>query len=330
MATEIRSLRESEFEEHAELVYISYSYGRELQPGSMLTQPDWWLRGVRSNSYYDPEQTRVMVMDGKLVSSVSCYMRPSYIAGRIVRAVCIGSVCTHPEHRRQGLLRQVLANAREWMMDQGVLWSFLYGAEAVYGSSGWRNMTAWVLRVNLQVSEEFGGDISLRPVEPARDLSTLARIYDTFNSRLTGPTQRTEEYWRSRILGAKAPNCCLLDRAGNAIGYYKGADGDISEIGWVESPRDVLAVILRQWPGQTVSLPVCSSRIVADLQAISALSTQREHYQHGGRITLAESYQGLWQYHQDPDGLFPEFNDTGGLIRFLREHDYVMWSADKC
>ena len=47
MATEIRSLRETEFEEHAELVYISYSYGRDLQPGSMLTQPDWWLRALR-------------------------------------------------------------------------------------------------------------------------------------------------------------------------------------------------------------------------------------------------------------------------------------------
>jgi hypothetical protein len=63
---------------------------------------------------------------------------------------------------------------------------------------------------------------------------------------------------------------------------------------------------------------------------ISAILTQKEHYQHGGSITLEESYQGLWQYHQDPDGLFPEFNDTGGLIRFLREHDYVMWPDDGC
>jgi|GEM_PF-2511980 len=45
MSAEIRSLRESELEEHAELVYVSYSHGRELQPGSMLTRPDWWLQG---------------------------------------------------------------------------------------------------------------------------------------------------------------------------------------------------------------------------------------------------------------------------------------------
>jgi hypothetical protein len=47
-------------------------------------------------------------------------------------------------------------------------------------------------------------------------------------------------------------------------------------------------------------------------------------------INLEDCYQGLWQYHQDPDEIFPEFDDTGALIRFLREHDYVMWPVDKC
>jgi hypothetical protein len=216
------------------------------------------------------------------------------------------------------------------MMEQAVLWSYLYGSEDIYGSRGWRNMTAWSLNVALKVSEDFGGDISLRPVDPERDVHALVQIYNSFNSQLTGPTCRTAEYWQRRILGKRAANFYLLKRDDQAIGYYAGADGDISEIGWSESPRDILAAVLRQWPGQTVYFPMCTHRIVEDMQGISVIPTQKEHHDHSGRITLEESYQGLWQYHQDPGGLFPEFSDTGGLIRFLREHDYVMWPADKC
>ena len=330
MAAKIRSLKESEFEEHAELVYVSYSYGRDLRPGSMLTLPDWWLQGVRSNPYYEPEQTRVMVMDGRLVSSVSCYVRHSYIAGRTAKTVCIGSVCTHPEYRKRGLLQQVLKNAIEWMTEHGVLWSYLYGSEDIYGSSGWRNVTAWNLNTDLTVRDDFGRNISVRPVDPERDIHTLVQIYNSFNSQLTGPICRTAEYWKLRILGKRRTNFYLLERGDQAIGYYAGADGDISEIGWSESPRDILAVLLRQWPGQTVYFPMCTPQIMADLQGISTIPTQKEHYDHSGSINLEDCYQGLWQYHHDPDGIFPEFNDTEGLIRFLREHDYVMWPADKC
>jgi len=103
MAMEIRGLKNSELDEHADSVYLSYSHDRQLVSGAMLTHQDWWLQGIARNPYYETEQTRVMVLDGKLVSSVTCYLRPSYIAGRIVKAVCIGSVCTHPNYRRQGL-----------------------------------------------------------------------------------------------------------------------------------------------------------------------------------------------------------------------------------
>lgn len=330
MSMEIRSLKESELEEHAELVYVSYSHEEELQPGSMLTRPDWWLQGIRSDPYYKPEQTRVMVMDGRLVSSVSCYIRQSYIDGRTAKTVCIGSVCTHPEYRRRGLLRQVLRNAIEWMTEHGILWSYLYGSEDIYGSSGWRNMTAWSLDVDLNVSECFGKDISIRAVEPERDVHALVKIYNSFNSQLTGPTCRTVEYWQRRILGKRATGFYILERNDQAIGYYAEADGGVFEIGWLGSPRDILAAVLRQWPGRTVYLPICNSLIIEDLQGISIIPTQKENHDHSGSITLNDCCQGLWQYHQDPDGIFPEFDDTEGLIRFLREHDYVMWSVDEC
>ena len=96
----IRALRPDEFEEHAELVFASYTHEREVPEGSMLADREWWLRGIERDPYYEPEQTRVMRLDGKLVASVTCYLRPSYVDGRQRKAACIGSVCTHPDYRR--------------------------------------------------------------------------------------------------------------------------------------------------------------------------------------------------------------------------------------
>ena len=63
--------------------------------------------------------------------------------------------------------------------------------------------------------------------------------------------------------------------------------------------------------------------------AISSIPAQQESHRHPGGITLTESHQGLWRYHQNPDEIFPEFHNTEDLVRFLREHNYVMWNADK-
>jgi GNAT superfamily N-acetyltransferase len=334
LTSEIRGLRPDELQAHNELVFISYSHGRGLDPDSaldrMLSQPDWWIKGVRRSSTYQPEQTRVMVIDGRLVCSVTCHPRPSYIAGRIVSAVCVGSVCTHPSYRRQGLLRQVLKEAADWMKSQGVLWSFLYGNEAVYGGSGWKHLTSWSLSVDMPLREGFGTRITARPASAEADAATLMSIYEQFNGTLTGPTARDESYWRSRVLRpGEDHGYALLEREGTPVGYSVGADATIAELGWSSCAHDVLAFLLRQWPCQRVSIPLCNRAILEVLRAISAIPGQREHHERPAGVTLHDTSRGLWQYHQDPEGLLPEFADTEGLLQFLREHDYVMWSVDR-
>ena len=334
MTSEIRGLRPDELQAHNELVFISYSHGRRLDPDSaldrMLSQPDWWIKGVRRSSTYQPEQTRVMVIDGRLVCSVTCHPRPSYIAGQLVNAVCIGSVCTHPSYRHQGLLRQVLAEAVDWMNSQNVLWSFLYGNQDVYGGSGWRHLTSWSLCVDMPLREGFGAQIVARLASTEADTTTLMSIYQQFNGNLTGPTVRDESYWRDRVLHpGEEHGYTLLERQGAPIGYFAGADATIAELGWTAYPHDVLAFLLRQWPCQRVSIPLCNSSILEVLKAISAIPGQREHHERPAGVTLQDTSRGLWQYHQDPEGLLPEFADTEGLLQFLREHDYVMWSVDR-
>jgi GNAT superfamily N-acetyltransferase len=320
-------------EQHGELVFNSYTHGRTLNLDSeldrMLARPDWWQRAAASMPDYDPQQTRVMVESGKLVCSVTCYPRLCYVAGRLARAACIGSVCTHPTYRRRGLLRQVLSDAIDWIRSQRILWSFLYGNEEVYRGSGWRHLTSWSVAADLRVRDAFGAHIDARPVDLEADLPTLIATYERFNSPLTGPVVRTEQYWRTRVLRAeRASEYSILTNAGRAIGYYVGTEGRSSEIAWTEGGRDVLAFLLRRWSG-TVSLPLCIPGVVEALRDISLSPAQGDYYRHSGGIALEEASRGLWQHHGDPEGFFPEFSDTAGLLRFLREHDYVMWPVGR-
>jgi GNAT superfamily N-acetyltransferase len=329
----IRALKASELDEHTELVFRSYSHNRELAPGSMLTYPDWWRRCIATDPGYEPERTRVLVQDRRLVSSVTCFPRPSYIAGRVAPSVCIGSVCTHPEYRQRGLVRHVLAEAIEWMKNRGVVWSFLYGLEGVYGSSGWRNLSTWTVSADLRVREQSGRDLIERQAEPGADLQTLVDLHASFSRTQTGPTHRCAAYWQRRVLASAgpwepAPVYYLLERDGRAVGYYAGADGRAREFGWSDNGHDVLAFLLRRWPGKPLSLPCFSTDLVAQLRLVSAIPTKAECRERPGGITLAEAYRGLWQYHQDRERLFPEVSDTPSLLRFLRDHDYLMWPAD--
>ncbi len=270
-----------------------------------------------------------MVYEEKLICSVTCYPRPSYIAGRLANAMCLGSVCTHPVYRRRGLLRQVLAEAAEWMKSQGVLWSFLYGSQAVYGSSGWKHLTTRSLSVDIPVKEELGTQLTARPAGPERDLPALMAIYEQFSGQLTGPIVRDESSWNGRISRHGEHGYMLIEQDGLPIGYFVGSDGTVAELGWTGCPQETLAFLLRQWPAQPVSLPLCSSGILEVLRDIAAIPDQSAHHEHPATITVEDTSSGLWQYHQDREGLFPEFADTEGLLRFLHEHDYVMWRVDQ-
>jgi predicted N-acetyltransferase YhbS len=329
----IRALREDEFDEHAELVYVSYSQGRDLEPGSMLSHRDWWLRGIERDPYYEPQQTRVMELDGRLVASVTCYHRPSYVVGRQVKAACIGSVCTHPDHRRQGHVRKVLAESVEWMTAEGFEWSFLYGKAEVYGGSGWLNLATWDATVELPLREDLGTDLEARPADPDADAPVLSDLHARFNRELTGPTVRSEQYWRSRVLspraGGSAPQFHIVSDADEPVGYYSLDGHAVREIAWVDRPRDVLAHVIRQAEGERVNFRFCTMELLGLLRDVSSIPTQRQCFDDAGGVTLTEAYRGLWRLNGGPVCDELGVGGTRDLLRLLREHDYVMWPADR-
>ena len=331
MATEIRALREDELETHAALVHASYHEYVVSGERDFLAVPDWWLQSVRADPYYAPEQTRVMLIDGQMVASVTNYTRQVNVGGRLAKVSCIGSVCTHPNFRKRGLVRQVLAESIGWMEHQGYNWSFLFGKEEVYGGSGWTILASWNLTADLVIQDGFGEGLTQRVAVPEQDLPILSSLYNAFNAQRTGPIVRSEDYWRTRIFPGRfhpTPPYHLIERDGQPIAYWAGGGPSLAEIAWVEQPKDVLAFILRQWPGQAVSFPLATRDLIAHLHEISTVTGYAKVTSRPGGVQLVETYKGLWRYLGPGEGQFPEITDTDSLKRFMRDHEYCFWPED--
>lgn len=319
-------------EAHAALVHASYYEYVVTGERTFLADPLWWLNSAQADPYYEPEQTRVMVIDGQLVASVTNYTRQMNCDGRQGKASCIGSVCTHPDFRKRGLVRQVLAESIEWMERERFNWSLLYGKEEVYGGSGWTILPSWNASADLYLREGFGDGLAQREADPVSDLATLVSLYDGFTANLTGPIARSEAYWRDRVLagryGRPGPRYVVIESDGRPIAYYSGGDGNISELAWIEQPQDVLAFLLRQWPAQKVSFPLGTGELIRVLREITTVQGYQPWQEHPGRVELLESYKGLWRYISPGEGQFPEFSDTDGMKKFMRDHDYCFFGAD--
>jgi predicted N-acetyltransferase YhbS len=331
MATEIRGLTAAEMPAHAQLVYESYHEYVQSGERPFLSEPDWWLQSVRADPYYEPPQTRVMFRDGRMVAGVTCYTREVYADGRQAKVGCIGSVCTHPDFRRQGLVREILAEAVTWMEQSSYHWSSLYGREEVYGGSGWSVMTSLELIADVRLREGLTSSLQARPADPDRDAPLLADLYERFNQTLTGPIVRSEDYWNWRVLPGRfghVPVYTLLERNGQAVAYYSGDNAHVRELAWVDEPEEVIMALLALWPGQPVRFSCFATDMIRYLRDISEVPTAAAFNEHPGGLTLPEAYKGLWRYIGDPNRRFREIVDTPTLKRFLREHEYNWWPAD--
>lgn len=327
MAMEIRGLRHDELEEHSDLVHQSYLEYALSGERPFLADRHWWLNSVIRDPYFDPDLTRVMFDGGRMVASVTNFDRWLHVAdGRRARVSCIGSVCTHPDYRRRGLVKQVLAESVEWMLRQGFHWSFLFGKEEVYGGSGWTVLSTLSATADLRLRPGLADGLTVRPVT-ADDAPELVRLYDGFCSRLTGPIERNETYWRQRVLPGRwgdPTSYQLVLRGEAAIGYF-WADGDrISEIAWSQCGSEVLAAALRHVDGPA-RFTFSSADLIRELGGASTVTRAAEVT---GGITLAETYRGLWRYIGPGAGEFPEITGTDTMKRFLRRQDYAFWPTD--
>lgn len=329
MSIEIRALRPDELDVHDQLIFDAYrEYSRDGQDRR------WWLDVASHDPYYSPDQTQVMFADGVMVASVTAYWREMYCAGTTARVGAIGSVATHPDHRKRGYVRTLLQASCEWMRENQFDFSFLFGREEVYGGSGWCMFSAFGSSVAAHLPAEAPGEV--RQAQFPADIPALQAVYDSFNASLTGTFLRSTDYWARRVTCGyfrdNTRSFFLVEKGGEPVGYFR-SDGEasVTELGWRREVGGAgpvtVGTILCQWPDREVRFGCWNPDLQAALAPYLWAPSQAAMREKSSAIHLSESNKGLWKYIGPGRGAFPQVSDTESLIAFLHAHDYTFWSG---
>ncbi|RYG25432.1 GNAT family N-acetyltransferase [bacterium] len=136
--------------------------------------------------------------NGAIVSSVHVFMRqirdrdstPLKVGG-------IGSVSTHPDHRKHGHSGRLLQLAIEAMEREGCVWSFLgTGVNDHYARYGWRTVSTPDLWGTVR-SDVSGKATMLTPDDTTLD--AMATLYEAETARRPMATVRSNQVWRTAV-----------------------------------------------------------------------------------------------------------------------------------
>ena len=185
---DVRSVLKSELEETIHL-------------NCLVFRPDGHTRYrqyVEDDCSYQLDQTRVVVVDKRVVATLRIWERRMRIGSSIVTMGGIGGVCTHPDYRGLDYATELMKNAVEYMQnanyDIGVLFSIIPGK--FYSNLGW----APLILEGFQIVPHHVGTFEdtnwrVEKFDEARDLNQVATLYDEYNLCLSGTIVRPRSYW---------------------------------------------------------------------------------------------------------------------------------------
>ena len=147
------------------------------------------------DSSYELDQSRVCVVDGKIVSYVRVSDRSMYIGEAVVRLGGIGMVVTSEEHRRRGYSSALLRDAIAYMEAQHYDLSLLFTTiQPFYMPLGWASFPQTSFELELHNKKTFApSGWKSRPFDLEKDLTQISQIYDEHNKGRTGTVLRLRE-----------------------------------------------------------------------------------------------------------------------------------------
>ena len=150
------------------------------------------------DSSYELDQSRVCVVDGKIVSYVRVSDRSMYVGKEVVKLGGIGMVVTSPEYRGRGYASALLRDAIAYMEAQNCDLSILFTTiQPFYMPLGWASFPQTTFELELHDKKIFApSGWKSRPFDLEKDLAQISQIYDEHNRGRTGTVLRSEELWR--------------------------------------------------------------------------------------------------------------------------------------
>lgn len=258
---EIRAARESELEQVVELNCMAFN----------PNQHERYWQYVRGDSSYRLSQTRVVVVNDIVVSTLRVWERRIRVGDSLVTMGGIGGVCTHEKYRGVGyasaLMRGTIGYLQEVGCDLGVLFTII--PEEFYHRYGWTSfpLHGFSITHNTARITDTQSEWQIRDFNSATDLDAVAKIYDIANAQQSGAISRTRSYWDmepSRIRGILPT--VIAHQKSNIGGYLNyridGSCADVQEVGYIPDNLEVLDALTSHL------LQVCTAEKAEEIKGI--------------------------------------------------------------
>ena len=293
---EIRAVRESELEQVVELSCIAFNPdGHER----------YW-QYVQGDSSYRPSQTRVVVVNDKVVSTLRVWERRIRVGASLVTMGGIGGVCTHPNYRGVGyasaLMRDTIGYLRATGYDIGALFTII--PEAFYQRLGWTSVPLHGFNITCNSAADTKCPSGWQVTDffnTETDLDTVVRLYDIANAQQSGAIARTRAYWDmapSRIRDVLPT--VVACQSGHISGYLNyeidEKTAEVREVGYVSNNPEILDALVSHL------LKACEARAVEKIKGrfLSQHPFAERLIARGNSSVTSTEYTGMMLYAVSP------------------------------
>ena len=236
---EIRGARESELEQTVELSCVAFNpEGHER----------YW-QYIKGDSSYRLSQTRVVVVNDRVVSTLRVWERRIRVGASLVTVGGIGGVCTHPHYRGVGYASALMRNTIDYLQttgcDLGVLFTII--PEAFYLQLGWTSFPLRGFSVTCSSAARAvrSSEQQVTDFNPETDLDGVARLYDIANAQQSGTIARTRAYWDMTPCHIRGVFPTIVARRDGHISGYLNYEIDektaeVREVGYIRNNPEAL------------------------------------------------------------------------------------------
>lgn len=180
--------------------------------------------------------------DGETVAACAVLVRDFAVGPHQVRCGMIGSVCTAPERRGQGLATGLLRRAERELAHEGCVLAMLWADDPrFYGARGWQPIGSEIdFLLEPEHESRLCGASGIRAAAPD-DRAAIHRLYAQHRERCERSREET-----AALISGPGIETLVLQRSRDVVAYTcsgRGADfaGTVHE--WAGSDSDVLALL---------------------------------------------------------------------------------------